>query len=74
MVKKQDEDDRSRSSTSTEIIDPHNVEKWGNNENVIRKQWLEQLQYVLIIVQDGLSFIRRNILTGVCWLSRFVMS
>ena len=51
MVKKQDEDDRSRSSTSTEIIDPHNVEKWENNENVIRKQWLEQLQYVLIILQ-----------------------
>ena len=50
--KKQDnEDNKSRSSISTELIDPHNDEKWANNESVIRKQWLNQLQYVLIFLQ-----------------------
>jgi len=49
--KKDDDDNHSRTSVLTEIIDPHNTEKWETNENVIRKQWLEQLQYVLIFLQ-----------------------
>ena len=67
--KKQDnEDNKSRSSVSTELIDPHNDEKWANNESVIRKQWLNQLQYVLIFLQFFNDTIKEKEATVGWWI------
>jgi hypothetical protein len=40
------EDNRSR-----EYIDPNNTEKWDMNTKVIETQWLQQLQFVLVLLQ-----------------------
>ena len=40
------EENRSR-----EYIDPNNTEKWEINTKVIETQWLQQLQFVLVLLQ-----------------------
>ena len=62
------EDNRSRSSLSTEIIDPNNVSKWETNESVIRKQWLDNLQHVLIFLQFFNDTIKEKEATIGWWI------
>ena len=62
------EDNRSRSSLSTEIIDPNNVSKWETNESVIRKQWLDNLQHVLIFLQFFNDTIKEKEATVGWWI------
>lgn len=62
------EDNRSRSSLSTEIIDPNNESKWEQNESVIRKQWLDNLQHVLIFLQFFNDTIKEKEATVGWWI------
>ena len=36
---------------SREYIDPNNSYKWKTNKKVIEKEWLEQMEFVLVMLQ-----------------------
>ena len=67
-IKGDSEDIRSRSSLSTEIVDPNNQSKWEANESVIRKQWLDNLQHVLIFLQFFNDTIKEKEATVGWWI------
>ena len=67
-IKGDSEDIRSRSSLSTEIVDPNNQSKWETNESVIRKQWLDNLQHVLIFLQFFNDTIKEKEATVGWWI------